>query len=183
MKYIKKFKIYENLKVTDIEQEFDFFHISTKKLGDTFLFTPRIPDTPFTDSYDDIIEDNFTERVSLAKTIKGCLDAINDEDVDGYYIYAIKKQDMDLKYLVDLSKKETPIGYGVDFKLSSYTLINNKGNMYNSPKDLPYDLRKQFYGCVPDCNITGEYWYLNHIKMEYIGEIMPWKYGFDIIVN
>ena len=149
MKYIKKFKIYENLKVTDIEQEFDFFHISTKKLGDTFLFTPRIPDTPFTDSYDDIIEDNFTERVSLAKTIKGCLDAINDEDVDGYYIYAIKKQ----------------------------------GNMYNSPKDLPYDLRKQFYGCVPDCNITGEYWYLNHIKMEYIGEIMPWKYGFDKIVN
>ena len=183
MKYIRTFKLFESESVKDIENEFDFFHISTKKLGNTFLFTPRVPYNPYVDRNWHVIEDNFTERISLSKTVKGCLEGITDEDVDGYYIYAIKKQDMDIKYLVDLSKIETPTGYGVDFKLWNWLEYNGYSTIYKSPKELPDDLRKIFYGCVPDCNITGEHWYLKPLKMEYIGEIMPWKYGFDRIVN
>ena len=185
-KYVKSFKDFnlnENLKSTRlIEREYDFFHISSNMLGDYFTFTPRIPNMPFRDENNNIIEDNFTKRISLSKTIKNCLDAITDEEVDGYYIYGIKKLEMNLKYLLDLSSIKFPDGYDVDFNLNDWLSNNGIANKYNSPAQLPENIRILFYGCVPDCNITSEYWYLDKLKMEYIGEVIPWKYGFEKIL-
>ena len=184
-KYVKSFdsfKLYEKLIPTKlIEAEYDFFHISTVKLGDSFVFTPRIPNMPYTDG-SDIIEDDFTKRISLATTITGCLDAITDEEVDGYYIYAVKKTEMDLKHLLDLSTVKCPDGYNTDFVLSDWLAKNGIDGKYSSPKQLPDGIRELFYGCVPDHNTTGEYWYLNDLKMKYLGEVIPWKHGIEKIV-
>lgn len=184
MKHLKTF--YENKEEFEltktIEEKFDFFHISTNKLGNQFVFTAKVPDNPFLDSNQDVIEDNFTKRVSLSQTIKGCLDAITDEDVDGYYIYGVKKENIITKYLFDLSSTKCPIGYNTDFTLRNWLGVNRIPGEYYSPSDLPVYAKSMFYGCVPDISITGEYWYLADLQMSYVGEVIPWKYGIDKIV-
>lgn len=188
--YIKQYKdfIREKFIVTKVvEDEYDFFHISTTKLGKDFIFSARVPDMPFTDENGDIIEDNFTKRVSLATTIQGCLDAITDEEADGYYVYGVKKQEMDLKYLLDLStiKSPGPDGYNYDsnFTLMDWCGYNNIEYKYSSPNDLPDNYKNKFFGLVPDCNITGEFWYLKDLKMKYLGEVIPWKYGVEKLIS
>lgn len=182
MKYLNNFcnskPILEKLILTElVENEYDFFHISTTKLGNKFIFNPRIPEMPFTDDEGDIIEDNFTYRISLAKTIKNCLEAITDEEVDGYYVYGVKIDSMDFNKLLDLSNVDCPIGYGEDFVLRDWLDDNNIEGKYYSVGDLPIEYRDKFYGCVPDVVNTNEFWYLGDLDMEYLGEVRPWQYG------
>ena len=172
-----------NLKsIKSIENKFDYFHISTNKLGNEFIFNARIPNMPFKDKNGDIIEDDFTKRVSLSTTIKKCLDAITDEEVDGYYVYAVKTSNLDQNHLIDLHTIKCPIGYNAEFTLKNFLISNGIKNEYNSPALLPEEIKKIFYGCVPDCAVTEEYWYIKDIKMTYIGEVIPWKYGIKKIL-
>lgn len=41
-------------------------------------------------------------------------------------------------------------------------------------KDLPEPLKKRFKGCVPDADMTNEYWILEPVTVFYVG-----KYGYD----
>lgn len=85
------------------ERVFKYFHLSSEKLGskETFVFTPRVPRTPYVQkSYR--IEDDFTERISLATSISGAIDAY----AEGPYVYVgdFKKITGDDIKAVDLMK-------------------------------------------------------------------------------
>lgn len=46
-------------------------------------------------------------------------------------------------------------------------------NFVNSPSDLPQKYKNLFYACVPDADKTNEFWSLNNLKMDYLGEFEP----------
>ena len=77
--------------IDELQQHFTHFHLSRKYLGDTFRFTPRVPPEPFIDKDGNTIEDDFTERISLAADIEDARDAISDYGATYYYIYATQK--------------------------------------------------------------------------------------------
>lgn len=184
LKYFENFINEDNnfIYIKDVEKEYDYFHISTTKLDEMFTFTARVPNMPYKDSNNCVIEDDFTKRISLAKNIQNCLDAITDEDVDGYYVYGVKENDYDIQKILDISKSSCPLNYGIDFNLTEWLCDNGIDDEYNIPSELPEYLKKQFYGCVPDVNETGEFWYLSDLTMRYIGEVIPWKYGIEKIL-
>jgi len=83
------------MKIKDLEQVYKYFHVSTTLLitdehNKTFTFTPRIPLEPFHDDDYNIIEDDFTKRISLAPKIKKCIEAIpEDDEMERVYVYGV----------------------------------------------------------------------------------------------
>jgi len=215
-----------SINYAQIEAVFKYFHVSDTKLGkrDTFIFNPRVPRTPYVhNNYR--IEDDFTERVSLAPRIVDAMQA----GADGRYVYAGDFKifnDDDIK-AIDLMKywRKCPFAVGgvEDFNMrtwlediykerfndDSIRVIMRNGDAavhgnagavdtananryiqvysdkkdktllrlpvktglmgYFGPRDLPDDLQKLWYACVPDADETHEKWSTDDVKMVFVG--------------
>ncbi len=88
-RFIKENQQTNKIKLSDIEALFKYFHVSKQKLNDDepFVFNPRIPNKPYKHKgY--VIEDDFTERISLATKVKEAAESVMAEDGDMYWVYA-----------------------------------------------------------------------------------------------
>ena len=188
-------KIQENFsdKKTDsyiLEDEFSGFHLSNNFLGEEFVFTPRIPRFPYEDHNNDVIEDDFTPRVSLAISIQDAFQAISSTLRNGdkqLYIYALHHDDVNIVSIVDniphcpkINDKE----YGTDFVMKKWLQFLDSKNEEEedenellseaglSPSKLISPLGKQFKGCVPDAEETNEQWVLDPVKLMCVGYLL-----------
>lgn len=190
----------------DIENIYKYFHLSSKRLDgnneETFKFTKRKPRDPYEDGNGDIIEDDFTKRVSLGSSIIDCCKAL--PYAGGFmYLYAIDLKKDNSDNIETLSMKDMlkhcPVGYGEMFDMKDWILnllpeedrniilkhLKSKYpdiNLYDvenydsddisfiHPGMLPEKYKKMFYACVPDADRTNEFWTLDNIEMQYIGE-------------
>lgn len=78
-----------SISLSEVEALFKYFHVSKKKLNDNepFVFNPRIPNRPYKhQGY--VIEDDFTQRISLASKVTEAAEAVMAEDGDVYWVYA-----------------------------------------------------------------------------------------------
>lgn len=116
-------------KPIQLQQFFDYFHLSQKILGDSpyFQFTPRVPKMMF--SYSGFkIEDDFTARVSLAPNFeKANTAAPNSHERGDWYVAGGKVQapqdvlNLDERFedcYVDLSHEDNK--YGTEFDFAAY---------------------------------------------------------------
>jgi 2'-5' RNA ligase len=153
----------------EAEKGYKFFHVISNRHPlardgqppKRIVFKPRVPKGyVYEDDFGEAIEDTTTRRVSLAKTIKGCLsgslyESYNDED---WYVYGTKQSIS----VVDLSKVKCPIeNYGEDFvwEKSQYKDLSRR------------DRTKLLVNCVPDMKKSGELWSLASVEMQYIGKV------------
>jgi len=170
--------------IEELQQHFTHFHLSRKYLGEVFKFTPRVPPEPFIDKEGNVIEDNFTKRISLAADIEDARDAISDYGATYYYIYATQKtKNIDpVEDNLPNCPKDPPKEYGDNFNMKKWLRKNKpqelsvlkakRGHDINiSPAVLSPDIRKKFKGCVPDSNETHEEWSLTPLGMIFIGTI------------
>jgi len=171
--------------IDEVQQHFTHFHLSRTFLGEpTFTFTPRVPPEPFIDKEGNVIEDNFTKRISLAADIEDARDAISDYGATYYYIYATQKtKDIDpVEYNLPNCSKNPPKEYGENFNMKKwlnknqpqelFTLKTKRGHILNlSPAVLSPNIKQKFAGCVPDSNKTHEEWSLTKLGMVFIGTI------------
>lgn len=189
MKYLIDYKLYENKTIKDLDNEYSYFHLSwyTYNINSdkkSFTFTPRIPTQPY-GFETSIIEDDFTKRISLGKSVMDCLYAL-PEDYDGTWFIYGTKQTNGIISIKDRMKDCTIVGYGKDFDIikwistleeSEQLEINNHINSLDidlneiGVSDLPIKYRDLFAYCVPDALETDEYWSLSEITMDYLGYI------------
>jgi hypothetical protein len=143
MRYLKTFEKFSikkagnttiyKIPMVDLENMYKYFHISEDYLieGDnnkTFTFTTRIPNRPFTDDDMNIIEDDFTPRVSIAPSIKMCLHALPEDGGEELYLYGVDlKNDssddietVNLKEMLDRCPVINGEKYGEDFNLGEW---------------------------------------------------------------
>jgi len=171
--------------IDEVQKYFNHFHLSRKFLGEpTFTFTPRIPPEPFIDNQGNVIEDDFTKRISLDADIEDARDAIKDYGATYYYVYATQqdKNIYDIETNMPNCPKNPPKEYGDKFNMVKWLRKNEpqelprikkeKGFTYNlAPSNLAPEIKKQFKGCVPDSNETHEEWSLKPLTMIFIGTI------------
>jgi hypothetical protein len=133
-KDIQKEMIVYKIPMVDLENLYKYFHISEDYLINddsekTFVFTAKVPYQPFTDDDMNIIEDDFTPRVSIAPSIKMCLHALPDEgDSEQLYLYGVDlKNDssddietVNLKEMLDRCPIINGEKYGEDFSLGEW---------------------------------------------------------------
>jgi len=194
----------DKIPVSEVEEIFKYFHLSTKKLNDDepFTFNPRVPKNTF-ENDGRVIEDNFTKRISLATRIKDAADSLSGVYSNFYYVYAadvesrvgddVKAIPLDIKFQIckkNLDMEDNEYGQEYDFRkfLRQYsdnpklnkTLKKWKKDPYYdpyygaediiySPAQLPTELKKKWYACVPDALETNEYWGLEDTKMYLLG--------------
>lgn len=173
-----------------------FFHLSSKYLGENFQFTPKVPNNPYVDKDQNIIEDNFTPRVSLASSINDALDAL--QNPGAYFVYGTK-EDLPVES-ISLNLGNCPSSednsYGINFKLIDwlkqkfdikdndedgdneeqldiYDRLNISRSKEISPdwlnKNIDGNLGDEFEGCVPDSDETKEKWSLEPIVLACLG--------------
>ncbi len=175
----------EVLDFNALNKLFNAFHVSEKLLNNTkFTFTPRLPRAPYVDQTSNVIEDDFTPRVSIGPTVQKCLEAL---DTGEGYIYAadfklIHEDDVELhnlgqkffpKCVKDLSTPDNK--YGKGFYLSSFlNKLTPKRSILDPDPEWPDEETKQKYmkGCVPDAKDTKERWSTEPITMYFIGRIV-----------
>ena len=171
--------------VDEVDAQFKHFHLSRKFLGaPTFTFTPRVPPEPFVDKEGNVIEDDYTRRISLTSNIIDAREAIKDYGATYYYIYATQQDKgiSDIEYNMPNCPKNPPKEYGDKFNMTKWLRKNEpqelprikkeKGFTYNlAPSNLDPEIKKQFKGCVPDANQTHEEWSLKPLTMTFIGTI------------
>jgi hypothetical protein len=182
------FKEGDQINPTILNDYFKFFHISEKNLGDVFTFTPRVPFSPFSaDGY--VIEDNFTNRISLAPSYENAL--IGEERPFIYagdlkLISSDNIKTIDLKQNLDKCPSSPGNQYGYYFKMEPWKefILNNMEDKDDpqirgiekaaSPKELPEPYKDQFKGCVPDAGKTDEKWAVEPTKLHLVA---MWKPG------
>lgn len=185
-----KYKVYKQGKydpwlarISAIEKIFKYFHLSSKRLGKTKTFNPRVPARPWEDDDGNKTEDDFSKRISVAPSIALAAKALGDPDY--YEVYAVDFLDIptDDVEVFDLQARfkhcpDSPGNkYGQRFNLRKWLdrrapdeepdYVDSRGY---GPVDLPPKLRQQFYGCVPDAMQTGEKWITKNVKMFHLGQ-------------
>lgn len=169
--------------IDKLQKHFAHFHLSRRYLGTTFTFTPRVPPEPYSDNDGNIIEDDFTKRISLAADIDDARDAIADYPETYYYIYATNEKNIyPIRKNIPKCPKNPPKKYGGKFNLTKWLEKNHpeelsriekeRGFTYNlAPSKLEPEIKQQFQGCVPDSNKTHEEWSLKPLTMTFVGTI------------
>lgn len=232
MKYFKLFEKffreetssedYFLIDIKNLEKTYEYFHISKKFLHNdetyqNFTFTVKRPKDPYLDTDGNVIEDDFTKRISLAKTIKECIGGMYTNGNEELYVYAIdlknnKSDDIDTINLKSVMNKCPLLNgkYNTDFTLKEWLLSLDEENIEElqylylkglikdgeakevdyihseisvedficAPSDLPEKFRKLFYACVPDADENNEFWSINNLTMDYVGELIPLKFGY-----
>lgn len=168
--------------IDELQQYFTHFHLSRRYLDKTFRFTPRIPQDPFHDLDANVIEDDFTPRISLASDIEDAREAIKDYGETYYYIYATQKTNGIYPVIDNLQNcpKDPPKEYGQNFNIEKWLKQNQPQELsrlkkmkttYFAPSKLQPNIKQQFKGCVPDAEQTHEEWSLTPIEMLFVGTI------------
>lgn len=158
------------------KQQYKYYHLSSKDLGEEFTFTPRIPRKPFENEDGDVIEDDFTPRISWARDIEGALQAIPDLGQE-FFVYATN----DLPGKVDVAAqvqncpavKQPGNEYdeGDYFSLKKWKDFASKiepkvvAPAQTSKRKTPIGLEK----CVPDAKDTKEVWATKPVTASCIG--------------
>lgn len=180
-----------------LKKIFKGFHISPQKLSfdDWFTFTPRKPRYPYQDHEGNIIEDNFTPRISVSPTIEHALTAIEGQFIPGewLHVYAVTEYP-DIEAKQEDCPETDDMPYDLNFTMSKWlknkldtgTLkspgdVSIKNWLTNttrsrpsiSPASLPSYLSNEFEFCVPDSDETHESWFLKPTTMVYVGELNP----------
>lgn len=192
-KYLRDARNQAELDLSTISDDYKYFHLSWGRFvinqdGETFTFTPQLPTYPF--GYQSgSIEDDFTPRVSLSSSVKGCLDALPDDDDGTWYVYGTKQVDNIIS--VRDYFESCPEDYGTNFNLKTWIKslpqedqyiikdyseyldmeLSGRANWGINVSDLPPKYRDLFYACVPDALEHDEYWSLEPITMDYLGYI------------
>jgi hypothetical protein len=138
-----------------------------------------------------VIEDDFTERISLAPTIEKALEALVTYNTN-WHVYAgdlVSDPEDDIPTIKISKIKLTLPGYGADFKLGEWlTKLYNSPrtdeklkkqlepclqNQFkcNSPSKLPEPLKQRFKYAVPDAKQTKEEWAVQPIRLLYLGQL------------
>ena len=178
-----------------LKKVFGFFHISSAKLSteDSFTFTPRLPRYPYEDDEGNIIEDDFTSRISVAPDVKNALESIEGQHAPGewLHLYAGFGQP-DVKAKQEGCPKTDDMQYNTDFAMSKW--LEDKleageikapanatvrqwldrgprGRGKVTPAGLPHYLSSDFEHCVPDADETKESWLTEPTTLVYVGEI------------
>ena len=167
--------------IDEVQGHFAHFHLSSKFLGEpTFTFNPKIPRYPFEDIDGNVIEDDFTKRISLAADIEDARDAVIEQGGTCFYVYGIQ-EDTNIESVID-NRPDCPTippnEYNTKFRIKKW-LRNNHPDVLNSfnlkdqikPSSLPKELKDKFQGCVPDSNKTYEEWSRQPLQMIFIGTI------------
>lgn len=183
--------------IGQLERIFDYFHVSTQKLSDSdsFTFTPRVPRFPYEDDQGNVIEDDFTKRISVAKNIDDALTSIEGtfKPSDWIFLYAgVGNPDVEAKQ-EDCPETEN-MEYDTTFRMSTWLgdklesgeikapanasvrkwLDQSPGNRGKlAPSGLPNYLRHEFEHCVPDADETRENWLVSPRELVYVGELNP----------
>lgn len=170
----------------ELEMMFPFFHVSWDKPDDEdnrVIFRPRVPESTWMDMKGDVIEDNFTPRVSLSKTVKGAQGAV-DGGGSRPYLYAVSSSEASRVSLLDVSEEvrrcrqriEGEKEYGPDFNFLDFLndniqYIPDDMSGVDGPADLTDEGRKLWRGCVPDAEKTQEVWALEPVELLFLGAI------------
>jgi hypothetical protein len=152
-----------------------FFHISSKDLGEKFTFTPRLPNAPFSNPHDlSIAEDTHTLRTSWAPSIEDAAEALQGSGVhktnmrllDGCYVYSVAnlpgKIDTEKKFNKCPSSPDNE--YGQEFSRKQYAAW--RGLKQYSP-----EIEDELTYCVPDAPETHELWATKPVTARKIGYI------------
>lgn len=137
-KFIKENQQTNNIILSDVEALFKYFHVSRERLNDNepFVFNPRVPKKPYKhQGY--VIEDDFTQRVSLATKVKEAAEAVIAEDGDKYWVYAadvysIADDDLDVVSLkVTLQRCKDNLGsedneYGREYDFGKFLMKHSR---------------------------------------------------------
>lgn len=180
------------ISVSKAEEIFKYFHLAGHPItSKDRVFTPRTPRNPYMDMNGDIIEDDFTPRVSLALRIQDALDATEGQGA-AYHVYAgdVKLDPTDDVEVVRLADVEGPSyikrgslqKYNIDFVLQDYMTsvggnkkaLNLNGQQKRGgfvPSDLKPPYKKEFQNAVPDAKETDEVWSTKPITMIYLGKL------------
>lgn len=169
---------------------FKYFHISISELNrdQPFTFTPRVPSSPYGDINGNTIEDDFTNRVSLAPSVDKAIEALelDPSEVGDYELYAIdfleinddNIKSVDLKAHLNKCPHTSDMPYNSNFSMKKWLLDKGenipkiKNRIGVGPSNLPEKWKNQFYGCVPDAGKTSELWAVYPIKMYHIGRLL-----------
>lgn len=106
----------------DLNKVFRYFHVSEQKLSkdDYFTFTPRVPRYPLTDNEGNVIEDDFSKRISVAPNVRLALSALGTgafDHLDGWaHLYAGIGHP-DVKAKTEGCPETDDMEYGEQFKL------------------------------------------------------------------
>jgi hypothetical protein len=180
----------------EVDRLFKVFHLSVKMLdSEKFEFTPRVPAAPYDDESGNVIEDDFTKRISLGPTIEKCQEALGPGRVRARFVYAAdvrdySKDDIDVVPLkvffkgCDTQLSSPDNEYGPDFNFDDWSddyvtryhdeLTRDDADRIASadkPSKLPPEERHMFYACVPDAQATEEVWSKEPVNLYFIGEI------------
>lgn len=179
----------------ELRKIFGFFHISTQKLSqnDSFTFIPRIPRFPYEDDEGNIIEDDFTKRISVSSDIESALEAIEGQYIpnEWLHLYAgFGNPDAEAKQ-EDCPETEN-MQYNTNFRMSKWLEDKIESGEVKAPANtsikrwlnqplkrvgqitpggLPNYLSSEFEHCVPDSDETKESWLLKPTTLVYVGEL------------
>lgn len=128
------------------------------------------------------IEDDFTPRVCLGKSINDCIAGlISSPSITKYHLYQTtgNVDVVDLAPYVEMGPSYVNVAYGPRFVLSDWLddqfadsevyVLENRKHRWNKPSNLPQDLEEQFKFCVPDALETHELWSLKPVNALYMG--------------
>jgi hypothetical protein len=162
-----------------VSRLFKWVHLSANRLGgdrNMFTFTPRIPLTPASDRNGDVIEDDFTRRISVAPTIPLAMKALGGGSLSGFWVYAVdlREDETDDVSTLDLSQIlpdcDADLSYeDVDGEEQVFSDVSANYELrrwleqltddeYSGPNQMPADLQKSWQGCVHDSRETQEHW-------------------------
>lgn len=183
--------------VEKLKKIFGFFHISPAKLSheDSFTFTPKLPRYPYEDDEGNIIEDDFTSRISVAPDVGNALDAIEGQYVPGEWLHlyaGFGHPDVEAKQ--EDCPETDDMQYDTNFRMSKWLEDkleageikapanasvrqwldrSPRGRGKVTPSGLPHYLSNDFEHCVPDADETKESWLTKPTNLVYVGELNP----------
>lgn len=153
-----------------------WYHLSFKDLGDEFVFTPRIPLTPYQDIDQDVIEDDHTKRTSWAPSIHDAVKAL--EYVSGrtsVYVYYTDDLpgEVDLQQTFDDCPASPDNDYGEKFNKKNWLSYTEK---HAGRKLTADEIDDEFTACVPDALATKEHWATEPVTAKKIGTYRSGKF-------
>lgn len=144
----------------------------------SLILKPQVPKNPHQDINGDIIEDDFTPRISLGETLEDCLKGLT---TDGYHHVYQTIDDLDLEQPTSAGPSTPRMDYDSDFVLEKWVAYQAKKQPdvdftnAHQPSGLPSPFKEEFEFCVPDVGETNEYWSLDPVRVKYMGVV----YGND----
>jgi len=144
-------------------------HLSSRFLGENTTLRTQPPRDPYEDSQRFVIEDQETDRISVAESIADAIKGLGASSANGYHVYAAGPPRNKVKVIDPLLWwKGCPSSdaneYGPTFDWSEYAEAEGIDPYHNTEREDAVHL------CVPDLKRTREKWLMEPTKMVWLGE-------------